>query len=577
MFIYLSKSIWCLCKMNIDCKNEMTFSKLLKYVIEHNKLLFALYIFVLVANPLRDVLLPHLIGKLYKTISAKKSIISIIIVIITIIIIIQILYIIADQVETYLHPSATHHIRELVIRHVFSINTTNYTDVEMGNFITKLLKLPPMTYNFMDIWKSTVFPNICTVLVSILYFAWKKPYLGVILTLVTLIVAYCCRRVFDVCTNPAKERDTHFNTLFTNIDDIMRNMLTVFNFNKEEDEIQRLLTFQNAYSKSTNETFKCSLVSKYVIYPLVIGFMIYLFVYCYQSIKKGKIDSSEFIALLIIGFIYMKSVFVITQTLKDLVFRWGIIQNSMQIFEECTVVREPYNKPPRSTDGIVFQDLDFDYVLKDHTKPVFKNLNLKINLNECTLIMGEIGSGKSTLISLLLKFKVPTKGEIFLNGVPYEKISHTELRDIIFYLPQIPYLLNRTIFENIVYGHENQVTREQVVDIFHKLGLDTFLKNLPHGLDTSVGIHGSRLSGGQKQIVWIVKAVLVNPQVIIMDEPTASVDASTKDIIHYLLKNIMKDRTVLMITHDPYLLQFANRVINFKDGTIVNDQTKKLK
>ena len=86
-----------------------------------------------------------------------------------------------------------------------------------------------------------------------------------------------------------------------------------------------------------------------------------------------------------------------------------------------------------------------------------------------------------------------------------------------------------------------------------------------------MGVHGNSLSGGQRQIVWILKAILMNPEIIIMDEPTAAVDEETKKIIHYLLDKIVVNKTVIMITHDPYLLKFAKRIITMKNGQVVDD------
>jgi ABC-type dipeptide/oligopeptide/nickel transport system ATPase component len=192
-------------------------------------------------------------------------------------------------------------------------------------------------------------------------------------------------------------------------------------------------------------------------------------------------------------------------------------------------------------------------------------------VKETTLIVGEIGSGKSTIISLLLKYQTPQRGEIFLQGIPYSSIPTEELRQRIIYIPQTPILLNRTVYDNIVYGIPANISKEKVEALIHDTKLSRFLSNLPKGLDTSVGVHGNHLSGGQRQIVWILKAILMNPEIIIMDEPTAAVDDETKSIIHYLLKNIVRGKTVIMITHDPYLLKFANRIITLKDGKVMDD------
>ena len=104
-----------------------------------------------------------------------------------------------------------------------------------------------------------------------------------------------------------------------------------------------------------------------------------------------------------------------------------------------------------------------------------------------------------------------------------------------------------------------------------KENLQTFLAGLPNGLDTSVGLHGSKLSGGQRQIVWVLKSLLTKPELVVLDEPTASVDETTKGIVHRLLTETMASKTVVMITHDPYLLDFADRIVTFEKGVIVND------
>jgi ABC-type multidrug transport system fused ATPase/permease subunit len=250
--------------------------------------------------------------------------------------------------------------------------------------------------------------------------------------------------------------------------------------------------------------------------------------------------------------------------------RGGIIENSLSVFEECTIKREPYLTPAANSQGIRFQDIDFSYVSNDMDRPVFKDFTLDINLYEKTLIVGEIGSGKSTIISLLLKYQTPQKGDVFLKGVPYSDIPNSTVRKNISYIPQSPILLNRTVYENIVYGITPEPSKETVEKLIIDMRLSRFLNGLPKGLDTPVGVHGSKLSGGQKQITWILKAILMNPEIIIMDEPTSAVDDETKGIIHFLLEKVMQGKTVIMITHDPYLLKFANRVIKLKDGKLVS-------
>jgi ABC-type multidrug transport system fused ATPase/permease subunit len=277
----------------------------------------------------------------------------------------------------------------------------------------------------------------------------------------------------------------------------------------------------------------------------VIVYFVFLSWYCY---KVKKVDAGQFITILIIMFVVINTVLNITTSLNDILLKWGIIENSMTLFDTCDPVVTPYKGAARIKEGIVFQDVFFSY---ENGRHVFQNLNLVIPLGKVTIIEGDNGSGKSTLISLILKYHVPQCGEIFVNGIPFSTLDHSFIRQKIAYIPQSPILLNRTVYDNIAYGNPG-LTKESVVEFMRGINLGDFLLSLPQGLDTLVGTYGSYLSGGQKQVVWIVKSMLMKPLVIIMDEPTASIDEENKNLVVGLLKIMMKKgNTVIMITHDP--------------------------
>jgi ABC-type multidrug transport system fused ATPase/permease subunit len=304
----------------------------------------------------------------------------------------------------------------------------------------------------------------------------------------------------------------------------------------------------------------------------MVAFIVIMSYYCYNQIKSKKMEGGTFVSLLIISFVIINIMLSVLNSWKDFIMRWGIIEHSLKTFDSCDVIAQPYDGVARESTGIYFQDVNFTYVSVDQQRPVFKNFNLHIRPKEVTLIMGEIGSGKSTILNLMLKYQVPQQGEIFLHGVPYSTLKNTEVRQRIGYIPQTPVLMNRSIYENIVYGLQEEPPKEEVEALMRNLGLGQFLNKLPQGLDTSVGVHGSKLSGGQRQITWVLKAILMNPEIIIMDEPTSAVDEETKGVLHYLLENVMEGKTVIMITHDKYLLKFADRVVTMKSGVIVSDE-----
>lgn len=560
-------------KASVECYNDMTLWKLVKEFVKQEKTLFFVYGLLLLTLPLKDVLFPRLIGNLYGSIkSSTTDIQTIIIAIITVVIALQILNIVADYVDIQLHPSIYKFIREKIMDHLFRIKETNYSDVEIGGIISKIIKLPSIIHFHLESIRIHIIPHTVTVLCILAYIFYLDWKLALPLVLVLCIFISTLYYSMDVCSPTAYKRDEMFSLMMSNTDDILRNMITIMSFNKKDDEKEHMDETHKLYAAHTMDTLKCTLYSKYINIPCILAYVLFVCYYSYNKMKAKKMPSATFVTILIMVFIVMNDLFKTMDKWKDIILRNGIIENSLKSFEECHTKREPYTKPAADKTTIRFQDVGFSYIANDTQRPVFNDFTLDINTKETTLIVGEIGSGKSTIISLLLKYQTPQRGEIFLQGVPYSSIPTAELRQRIIYIPQTPILLNRTVYDNIVYGIPKNPSKEEVEALIRETNLSRFLDNLPKGLDTPVGIHGNNLSGGQRQIVWILKAILINPEIIIMDEPTSAVDDKTKSIIHYLLEKIVQGKTVIMITHDPYLLKFANRIVTLREGAVVDDK-----
>ena len=166
-----------------------------------------------------------------------------------------------------------------------------------------------------------------------------------------------------------------------------------------------------------------------------------------------------------------------------------------------------------------------------------------------------------------MRYQVPQKGEVFYNGEPISHIDITEWRRNLMYLPQNPILLNTTLYDNLSAGFV-QMSREHITQVIHDHGLDEFISVMPNGLDTQVGNYGSKLSGGQRQVAWLIKIILHDPKVILLDEPTASVDIDTKEVIKSILHQLKKNRTLIIISHDSDLYDIADKIVEMNDGKI---------
>ena len=168
-----------------------------------------------------------------------------------------------------------------------------------------------------------------------------------------------------------------------------------------------------------------------------------------------------------------------------------------------------------------------------------------------------------------MKYIHPTTGFVYWDGRSYDDISTFELRNKIGYVPQQPILFNRTVYENITYGLS--ISRTELEQQLKDLNIWQEFQTLEYGLDTNIAKNGSKISGGQRQLIWCMRVLLRNPEIVILDEPTASVNDKIKNLLRNVINQVMEGKTVIMVTHDEYLMKYADRKITMDAGRIIND------
>ena len=260
-------------------------------------------------------------------------------------------------------------------------------------------------------------------------------------------------------------------------------------------------------------------------------------------------------------YIYAGTFITFCGTLSGMWERTKTIQGALNkvtdvLYEEEEVVAEYVNEIVESGD-IIFDHVSFAY----DQKIVLDDISFTIPKNKNTVIIGYSGSGKSTILKLLERFYDPTEGRILMGGKDIQKTNVKEWRKHIAYVSQSTPLMSGTIRENILYGIDREVSDEEIMEVAAKAHVDEFILESKEGLDREVEPFGENLSGGQRQKISVARALLTQANILVLDEPTASLDMISTNEICNTIEAIRGERTVILVTHESKMIEGADLVI----------------
>jgi ATP-binding cassette subfamily B protein len=231
------------------------------------------------------------------------------------------------------------------------------------------------------------------------------------------------------------------------------------------------------------------------------------------------------------------------------------------------IVSPSQPKPiPHARGEIRFESVSFGYNGADH--PELRDISFEARAGECIAILGPTGSGKTTLLSLIPRFYDPLRGRVLVDGIDVRELNLDDLRRNVGLVFQESFLFSNTVAANIAFGHPH-ATRDEIEQAARIAAAHEFIIQLPKGYDTLLGEGGKDLSGGQRQRLAIARALLLNPAILLLDDPTAAVDPETEEEILAAIENAMRGRTTFIVANRISTLRRANRIIVLEDGRIV--------
>lgn len=544
-----------------------------KTFLRDNPKYTALYLLLSLNFPINQVLLPYYYGRVIENIpkSTPKNIWKtnqkIFIIIICLWILNQSMNIGLDKLDTYFIPHLSSYVRQNLVVVIIKSLKGKYRDPEVGELISQVIKLPYVIRDVFHQIRTFIVPAILVLTFAVGYLFFVEPSLGLIALCGIAIFVSILYLFSQKCFNVAKKTEIMGNCLNEEISDLFSNILNVLSFNQVEKELIRLEDIQEKHDKQYRKTLNCSANFKIMFNLAYFIFFIGISAYAFKLYSEKKIQVSQLSTVIIILLYVVNQMEILSNEIRDFVGNLGVIKN---IQDEINKMEDIINQSD-SSEVEEFTPTSGDIIIRNLVVkyPDFQlNIpSLQIDNKSKVSISGSIGNGKSTLVNVLLKYVSPDQGEIKIGMQDIQTVNKDSLRNYITYIPQQPRLFNRTIEENLLYGCHPEIDINRVKEIIQKLNLNQ-LSNID--LTRKAGKNGSNLSGGQRQLVYFLRFLLRKPTpIVILDEPTSALDSETRNSVMRIIDYLLKDRTALIITHDPEVVKRCNRHIMLEKGQIV--------
>ena len=346
--------------------------------------------------------------------------------------------------------------------------------------------------------------------------------------------------------------------------DSIRGLSTLKLFDQSDKHAEVLGEKADYLNRQINEFMKVNFTS-FLVTEGIIYITLFLCVFiAINGFVNKTMDLSSVLMILLLGYSYFGSIRQLMSATHDALTAVSAATHAEEILAvESEKIRQ--NKKQDSyQEGILLKDVSFSY---EGRKEVLQNINIKIEKSKTTALVGLSGCGKSTIASMLMKFIYPSSGAIYLNGKDYACMNREEIAKYIVMVPQTVSLFNDTIRNNLLLANPF-ASDEQLWQVLHEVSLDNHIQKMSDGLDTMVSEFGSNLSGGQKQMMGIARALLTDAEYIIFDEATSAVDPESEKIIWDCINKLSKKRTLIIISHRLSAIRNADQIIVLRAGAV---------
>lgn len=469
-----------------------------------------------------------------------------------------------------LAQSLQHDTRVRAYRHVQSLDLAATDKLTSGKVMAVLNDDVNQLERFLDDGANSILQLTTTVVVVGALFVAAVPDLAWMAFLpgpLILVASVKVQSALGPRYRAVRDQVARVNDLLANN---LAGLVTIKSFVTETHETQRLDTESLEYQRLNSRAISLSSAFVPLIRMAIVTGFILIMVYGGLQTIQGHLAVGTYSVLI---FMTQRLLWPLTRlgTTLDLYRRsMASIHRILELLDTEPTLRDgevELSTKLAQTD-LIFQEVTFGYPAG--TESVLQDFNLKIEAKSTLGVVGMTGSGKSTLVKLLLRFYDPQSGQIAIGDHSLPNLTRPSLRKQMGLVSQDIFLFDGSVRENILYG-QFEATKEELERVLEQSAVNEFLPRLPQGLDTLVGERGVRLSGGQRQRIALARALLKDPPILILDEATSAVDNETERAISQALEKVRQKRTVIIVAHRLSTIRHADRIIVMENGEVAED------
>ncbi len=409
--------------------------------------------------------------------------------------------------------------------------------------------------------------QIITILGVMFYIDWKLTLVSLSTLPLLIISTYVFKEKIKVTFNDVRNAVSNLNSF---LQEHITGMNIVQIFNREKREFEKFKEINREHRSAHIRSvlyYSVYFPVAEIIQAIGIGLVVW-----YGAVGVLGLDLQ--IGVLISFIMYLQLFFRPIRMIADRfnTLQMGVVSSS-RIFKLLAstehIANEGNHKPEKIKGNLKLEKVWFAYVNEDY---VLKNINFEVEAGQTVALVGATGAGKSSIINLISRFYEINKGQILIDGTDIREFELGTLRKHIGVVLQDVFLFSNSIYHNITLGNPS-ISKEQVLEAAENVGARKFIERLPGGLDYNVMERGATLSVGQRQLISFVRAMVYNPEILILDEATSSVDSETEELIQESIEKMMKGRTSIVIAHRLSTIQKADKIIVLHKGEIVETGT----